>query len=447
MKTEEELWEDKREYVLSMIKSQDDGHIDLENLWCVLYLMTLIDGCVDGDKALIQVCDANIWVPKCDVEMMVNCVLSDFLIAWIKNKNNSCHTCKEYLQKGYAEDEDAPTIKLDEKPLDSERKALERANKAYDAVKEMLELMMQMIYDDPELTFKKKENESWISLNWMDQWCSGELTLLDLFFRKNKFLQVTNEKDLYVPLANAVRAYQAGLQKVRQEYRGSAGETKLDRNKALRKYVIANMQAADFEGMMMLNFMLEIADYCTDTFPNRPMGNRYLYDCYTTARFDSEVYGVNGVATNKNVIEYPINLLQQKDEVYKLFTADENGAAYELRKRYALRENALLLEKVVQKLLIPKEMPSWTVKDFEQAAKFYEQRYPVLNQIADFDLPEEESIYEELQPGQVRRKKKENPNIFYKHLWEAYDARRHMYMGVAEYTRKDLKKRMENITK
>lgn len=447
MQTEKERWLTEHNPISMAIRNKKDGQIDLDVVWNLLYGLILSWGDIKGDQILLQTYDGTMWVPKHDIEMMVNCVLSDFLIAWIKNKNNSCHTCKDYLQKGYAEDEDAPTIKLDEKPLDSERKALERANKAYDAVKEMLELMMQMIYDDPELTFKKKENESWISLNWMDQWCSGELTLLDLFFRKKEFLQTTGEKDLYVPLANAVRAYQAGLQKVRQEYHGSAGETKLGRNKALRKYVIANMQAADFEGMMMLNFMLEIADYCTKTFSNRPTGKRYLYDCYTTARFDSEVYGINGVATNKNVIEYPINLLQQKDEVYKLFTADENGAEYELRKRYALREKALLLEKVVQKLLIPKEIPSWTVKDFEQAAKFYEQRYPVLNQIADFDLPEEDSIYEELQPGQVRRKKKENPNIFYKHLWEAYDARRHMYMGVAEYTRKDLKKRMENITK
>ncbi len=449
MQTEKERWLIEHNPISMAIRNKKDGQIDLDVVWNLLYGSILSWGDINGDHILLETYDGTMWVPKQDVEMMINCVLSDFLTDWIKNKNNSCYKHKDILQKGYAEDEDTPTLKINEKPLDSERKALERADKAYNAVEEMHMLMMQMIYDDPELEFKAKDKEGADRMRqiWMEQWISGELTLLDLFFRKNEFLQVTNEKDLYVPLANAVRAYQAGMQKVRQEYLDSSGSTKLDRNKALRKYVITNMQAADFEGTMMLNFLMEIADYRTETFPDRPIGNRYLYDCYVNARFASELYELNGEATNKNVIEYPINLLQQKNEVSNLFTANEQDALIETRKRYILRQNALQLKKVLQVCINPKELPRWTERDFKQAAEFYEQRYPVLNQITDFDLPVEDSIYEKLQPGQKRRKRMENPNVFYKHLWEAYDAHRQMYMGAVEYTRKDLRKKMENITK
>lgn len=405
METEKNHWLSERDLILLVIQNKKDGQMDLDVVWELLYRSILSWGDIKDDQISLQTQDSKMWVPKHDVEMMINYVLSEFLIAWIKNDNNSCYKCKDYLRRGYVEDDDAHSFKLNEKPLDYERKEFERAKKAYDAVREMHVLIMQKIYEDPELEFKRKENEDWLSLNWMDQWRSGELSLLNLFFRKKEFLQIKGEKDRYVPLANAVRSYQTGLKKVREEYSESAGNTKLDRNTVLRKYVIANMQTANFEGMMMLNFMLEIADFCTNTFPNTPTGNWFLFDCYMNAHFDSEVYALNGEPTNKNVIEYPINLLRRKEEVHKLFTADWDQMVYEVSKYKALRYNALQLGKVVQEVLTPKVLPHWTERDFVQAAEFYEKRYPVLNQIVDFKLPEKDSIYEELQPGQQRRKK------------------------------------------
>lgn len=357
------------------------------------------------------------------VERLISAVVAGYLRQWFMNTNNPQCTIYEFSNYKYMHPSDAKYTGERKMRDNPDRKALENAMKKQ---RSFLDLRLGQILQKSDATIQKepgKQKYDYVNLAWIDQYHEGYLGYIGLIFQRKEIMRQTQNKERYEPLGEACKQYRNGLQRVSELYpriQTSGGKYRVA---LCREYVASCMLTAWLESGVSFHRACRIAAHLTGAYPQQQQANEDAADCFwrpAEANNDTrEVirgYGKEGIKQ----LSYPWDLLHYDEEIACVFGEYSTETEQKCIRNLVLREKYLELRNLLYVYRPPEKQPRWTPELYLEAAKFFHDEYPIVEQYAAMEFPEIQSVYDPLEEGQTRRRGRTLDNDFYQNLKKVF---------------------------
>lgn len=353
------------------------------------------------------------------VSRLIRALVARYLRQWFTNPNNPRCTLYEFSNYGYMHPSDAKYTGEQKLEDNSKRKVMETAMQKQ---RQFQDLRLGQILQDPKASIVRdpgKQKYDYLNLAWVDQYCSGYLDYIGLIFMRKEILQRTQNKERYGPLGEVCRQYRDRLQKVCELYaqiESSGGKYRVAR---CREYLASCMLVDWLESGLYFHRACCIAAHLTGSYPQKQEPSEEAMDSfwYPVESLNDTQEIIKGYCEDGiHQISYPWDVLNYEEEIACVFAEPSPETERKCVESIVLREKYLQLWNLLSTVCPPEKQPQWTAELYLEAAKFFHDEYPVIEQFAAMEFPEVESVFHPLEEGQTRRRRRTLENDFYQNL-------------------------------
>ncbi len=334
------------------------------------------------------------WLDDADIDYLGKVATSIYLERWLEKDRKSKKTINAFSKYGYGDKESA---KLD-KVVDETEKT-KRLYRAYDKYCELFALRQVQAKADQEhmpVAAYKRNNKTacdLITLSWCDAWEKSYLQILEFWFFRKHFINRKSKRDSKQneTLHDLLVQYNQLLWDIND----CISEAGSDPNKNM-EYVAKCILIQKIERVYHFQLVLDILHYCHQSGLDYQDLDRRIMIAHI-GRF-SELGGLYFDSINtlgpdgkkKYVMSNDsLGVLNNEDLISKLVgTHTEELTEVEISKEI-MRRRALMDLLLIMYTVFPFEQQhAWTQVDFENAATFYKETYPLIRTyISEGELP------------------------------------------------------------
>lgn len=324
------------------------------------------------------------WLDDADIDYLGKVATSIYLERWLENDRKSKKTINAFSKYGFGDRESA---KLD-KVVDETEKA-KRLYRAYDKYCELFAMRQAQAKADQEhmpVAAYKRNNKTacdLITLSWCDAWEKSYLQILEYWFFRKHFINRKSKRDSAQneTLHDLLAQYNELLWEINDCY----SQAESDPTKNI-EYVAKCILIQKIERVYHFQLILDIMRYCHQSGLTYQNFDRRIMVAYV-GRF-SDIGGlyfdnINTMGPNgkkKYIMSNdPFGVLNNKTLISKLAgTHTEEFIEAEIQKEM-MRRCALMDLLLIMYTVFPFERQhAWAHVDFENAAKFYSETYPII---------------------------------------------------------------------